>query len=70
LGLLTLLEELEGSRTVDQEREVWSLFIHAIFGASFCDLFGTEVSFKNEVGSRGSRLLRNVCNLMPTTELL
>jgi len=67
--LLTLPEELEGSRTVDKEGEVWSIFIHAIFGTSFCDLFGTEVSFKNEIGSRGNKLLKNVCNLMHTIEL-
>jgi len=36
--LLTLPEELEGSRTVDQEREVWSIFIYAFFETSFCDL--------------------------------
>jgi hypothetical protein len=67
--LLTLPEELEGSRTVDQEWEVWSILIHAIFETSFCDLFGTEVGFKNDIGSRGSKLLKNVCNLTHTVEL-
>ena len=67
--MLTLPEELEGSRTVDQEGEVWSIFIHAIFETSFCDLFGKELGFKNEIGSRGSKLLKNVGNLTQTIEL-
>jgi hypothetical protein len=63
-------EELEGSRTVDQEWEVWNILIHTIHESSFCDFFGTEVGLKNAVLSRGSELLKNVCNLTHTKELI